>query len=214
MSPTPTPKTWKIIFRGEVLPGLNRESVQKDCVIQLKLSPEKVERMFSGSQITLRKNLNSERLDKYVIFFQRCGLRVHVVEEKDKLTLIDERPAPQQRATFASNIANDALHRQAMAPESADEIFGQQTIMSPLLGQNNFYDALIRTNEPGADAVFHERSLSSNSGSRVQSDGTATPRSNFCKKPSQPSQKINPILIIGGALGAALLVTILYVVLF
>lgn len=212
MSPTPTPKTWKIIFRGEVLPGLNKEAVQKDCVGQLKLSPEKVERMFSGSQITLRKNLSSERLDKYVIFFQRCGLRVHVVEEKEKLTLIDEVPA-QQQVSYASNVASDSLYNKAIAPENnTDEIFGQQTIMSPLLGQNNFYDALIRSNDAGHDAVFHERSLSS--GNQARSVSIKRSQAGFYKKTSQPSGKANPVLVIGAALGAALLLTVLYVTLF
>ena len=151
-------QTWKITFRGEVLPGLNKDMVKKDCVQMLKLPADKVDRMFSGRDITLRKGLNQERLNKYITFFHRCGLHVHAVEEKDKLTLIDDSKPGVVKAN--SNPIPEPLGlRPPETDNSGDELFAHQTIISTFHGHQEFYDALIRKND-GSEVIFDARGAS------------------------------------------------------
>ncbi len=152
-------KTWKITFRGDVLPGLNKDMVKKDCVQMLKLPAEKVDRMFSGRDITLRKGLNQERLHKYVTFFQRCGLHVHAVEENDKLTLIDESKPGAKRTDNAMMPEPLGLRPTETDAGGGDEIFAHQTIISTFHGHQEFYDALFRNND-GSEVIFDARGAS------------------------------------------------------
>ena len=201
-------QTWKITFRGEVLPGLNKDMVKKDCVQMLKLPAEKVDRMFSGRDITLRKGLNQEHLNKYITFFHRCGLHVHAVEEKDKLTLIDESKPGSAKAN--SNMIPEPLG--LCPPEtdnSSDEIFAHQTIISTFHGHQEFYDALIRKND-GSEVIFDARGASPTSlntqnkamtqQSRPQKNdaffggppASRTPRTDYAPKHSKTTHQPSP----------------------
>ncbi len=201
-------KTWKIIFKGEVLPGLNRDVVQKDCIHLLKLPPEKVSRMFSGRKITLRKNLSQERLERYATFFQRCGMRVHIVEEKDDLKLMADESAAAAAAQ-ATPVLSSLLPPEQ---DNNDEIFAQQTIVSPFLGHDNFYDALIRK-DGSEDADFHARSFSI---SRSVDSSTAQHKAQSKhirhSKKQQPAS--NNIVLVGGVIAVSILVTLIYLLVF
>lgn len=48
-------KPYKIIFSGEVMPNLEVETVKSNLVLMLDIPPEKVERMFSGQEIIIKR---------------------------------------------------------------------------------------------------------------------------------------------------------------
>jgi hypothetical protein len=176
-------QTWKIKFKGEVLPGLNIDMVKKDCVQMLKLPADKVDRMFSGREITLRKGLNQERLNKYITFFHRCGLHVHAAEESDKLTLIDES---KPRAKTSNTMMPEPLGlRPTEADNNTDEFFAHQTIISTFHGHQEFYDALIRNND-GSEVIFDARGASPTSLVTQKKAPSRSPKNDafFGEKPS------------------------------
>ena len=83
--------TYKIIFRGQILPGFDREDVLALCAKHMKLSQEQLDRMFSGRTIILKKDITQEQTRHFAQAFQEYGLLLHIVSEShtDEFTLED-----------------------------------------------------------------------------------------------------------------------------
>lgn len=50
-----TSKPFKIVFSGEIMPNLEIETVKSNLVLMLDIPPEKVERMFTGEEIVIKR---------------------------------------------------------------------------------------------------------------------------------------------------------------
>jgi hypothetical protein len=64
-------KAYKITFSGEVMPNLEVETVKSNLVLMLDIPPEKVEQMFCGQEIVIKRfdtlaeaQLRQQKLEK------------------------------------------------------------------------------------------------------------------------------------------------------
>ena len=75
-------KTFKILFSGNTLPNFDLPVVKKNCVRSFHLSESKVDKMFSGREITLKRGIHQDLIIKYLSYFKQLGLNVYFKEEE------------------------------------------------------------------------------------------------------------------------------------
>jgi len=81
-----------LVFKGELVKGAELGTVKSNIGKLFKMAPEKVEALFSGKAITLKKGLDFDAANRYRVAIKKAGARVDLVEKK----------APVQSAAPAS----------------------------------------------------------------------------------------------------------------
>lgn len=66
-------KKYKVVFTGELSEGLDPEDVKKRISSRFKMTPEKTEKLFRGSPVVVKKNLDLERAHTYKRAFKKEG---------------------------------------------------------------------------------------------------------------------------------------------
>lgn len=115
---------YKIVFDGQLMPEMALETVKDNLARLFKSDQNKIDALFSGSPVALKRDLAEAEADKYLAALQRAGALVR--KEQDlaaKLSLVDtddHRPAEA-----AAEPASDEMecpkcgHKQAKAVECA-----------------------------------------------------------------------------------------------
>lgn len=88
----------QLIFQGEILPGHDPVTVKARLAALLKLSPEQIERVFSGQRVVLHKGLPAAEVARYVAHLEQLGARVYAEplmapEQKPKVPQTPPAPA-------------------------------------------------------------------------------------------------------------------------
>ncbi|MDQ8021735.1 MAG: DUF805 domain-containing protein [Moraxellaceae bacterium] len=71
---------YRIIFRGELLDGFNRDEVSQTAAQRLGLKPAQLETIFSGQAVVLRKGLDKANAARYLSELRKIGMRAKVQE--------------------------------------------------------------------------------------------------------------------------------------
>lgn len=94
---------YRIIFRGELLDGFNRDEVSQTAAQRLGLKPEQMDTIFSGQAVVLRKGLDKANAARYLGELRKIGMRAKVQE----MTVVPRpaitpppQPAPQPAPGF------------------------------------------------------------------------------------------------------------------
>jgi len=110
---------YSIVFKGEVADGYSESDVRAQFSSRLKNGDEAVERLFSGSRVTLARNLGWEHASRTAAKLQSIGAVVYLVDANDHAV---RAPAP----------ANDPVATPAVdesspssAPVAADDESGE-----------------------------------------------------------------------------------------
>ncbi|WP_434778861.1 DUF805 domain-containing protein [Neisseria sp. Ec49-e6-T10] len=74
--------TWKIVFKGEILPDFNIETAKSNFAKLFKMPLEQVDPMFSGKEFTLKSEVTREQLTPILDSFKKRGLIVHAVSNE------------------------------------------------------------------------------------------------------------------------------------
>lgn len=96
-----------IIFRGECLNNFPMEQVKQQFATLFKASPEKIEQLFSGNPVTLKKELDRESTLKFKQHFEKIGAKIHIKPSGVALAPAAQAvtttapPTPQQAAPSA-----------------------------------------------------------------------------------------------------------------
>lgn len=67
---------FKIVFNGELMPDMGLESVKDNLARLFKSDMAKIEALFSGSVIEIKRNLSEVEADQYLTALQRAGAKV------------------------------------------------------------------------------------------------------------------------------------------
>lgn len=116
-----TEARYKIVFTGELMPDAAAETVKDNLARLFKSDRSKIEALFSGAAVALKRDLTEADADKYLTALQQAGARVH--KEKDltaSLSLVetdDHRPADQVTESDARMNCPKCGHEQAKAIE-------------------------------------------------------------------------------------------------
>lgn len=71
---------YNIVFKGELVRSFDLPAVKKNIGRLFKMAGPKLEALFSGKTIILKRNLNFETATKYRVAIKKAGARVDLVE--------------------------------------------------------------------------------------------------------------------------------------
>ena len=76
-------KSFRIIYKGEPLPGFDRETVKNNFLRLCRIPADQAERYFTGQEITLRKGLSQEQVQQLLPSLKKRGIKVYIKEENE-----------------------------------------------------------------------------------------------------------------------------------
>lgn len=100
---------YDIYFRGECLEGFEPQHVKRQLALLFKASPEKIQQLFSGKVVALRKNLDKASAIKFKQIVEKAGAKIYIKAVE----------SPQADAN-AHTTTNPAAHREKETPTSLD----------------------------------------------------------------------------------------------
>lgn len=134
---------YDIVFSGELVKNVDLASAKQNVGKLFKMDGPKLDALFSGKAIVLKRGLNFETATKYRVAIKKAGALVNVVEQKKPeapkpspgkavfgeqaststppLPVVEETPAPSENKvpTAPTNTATSGL---SMAPVGSDMI--------------------------------------------------------------------------------------------
>ena len=114
---------YSIMFAGEVLPDFTPDTVKANLASLFKSDLDKIEALFSGQPVPLKRNLESAEADKYLAALQRAGAKVSKQSEGLQLSLVatddhpDEDAEPDAASSNTRMTCPKCAHEQAKAIE-------------------------------------------------------------------------------------------------
>lgn len=167
---------YDIIFRGDILPGQQLSDVKERLSRLFKTDPAKINALFSGAAVPLKRNLDQATAEKYRLVLKQAGADVQVAAAG----AVQNRSAPVRRAAAmtlqqrlaaqeAERARQEAEQKQAPAVQQEQARFTLAPVGTDLL------DAADKTeHEPVAVDVSHI-SLRPAGDNLVDADELATP---------------------------------------
>jgi hypothetical protein len=117
-----------LIFSGELVTGFDLAQVKKNVQALFRIDEAKVNVLFSGKPIPLRKGLDADSANKYRVAMKKAGARVDVVISRDPAPAVppaqtkDASKAIQEAApSAAAGQFTTVLGAQPAAPRAARE---------------------------------------------------------------------------------------------
>ncbi len=90
---------YKIVFDGELMPGASTDTVKDNLARLFKSDRSKIDSLFGGRPVALKRDLDSVEADKYLAALQQAGARVR--KEQDlaaALSLVETQDEPDPDA--------------------------------------------------------------------------------------------------------------------
>jgi hypothetical protein len=76
-------KAYKLVFKGEILPGFELDTVKINVAKLFKTDVAKIERLFSGSRVVIKDNIDLATAKKYEMAMQSKGAVCSIVSKFD-----------------------------------------------------------------------------------------------------------------------------------
>jgi len=92
------PEKFNLVFRGQLAKGVDSGVAKKNIAQLFKISDAKVEAMFSGKAIVLKRGLTADAANKYRVAIKKAGALVEVEQERP--------PETRGRAVFVASTEN------------------------------------------------------------------------------------------------------------
>jgi uncharacterized membrane protein YhaH (DUF805 family) len=117
-----TEARYKIVFTGELMPEAALDTVKDNLARLFKSDRHRIEALFSGAAVALKRDLAETEADKYLSALQQAGARVRKEPEASaSLGLVDtdeHRPAASAAASSSNGMSCPKCgHEQAKASE-------------------------------------------------------------------------------------------------
>ena len=122
-------ETYDLVFSGELVRGADPAQARRNIGNLFKISEAKVEALFSGKPVTLKKNLDFATANKYRVAIKKAGCRVDLVEKKSEVAQSQPEPSarPQGKAVFATSEPNPVSPDKEEVQQSPEEAEISQT---------------------------------------------------------------------------------------
>lgn len=85
---------YRLVFRGEVLEGQHKAVVKQRLGVALKVDGARLEAMFTGKAVTIRKDADTDTAARFQIAFKRAGARLRVLP-----VALEEAPAVEPKSS-------------------------------------------------------------------------------------------------------------------
>jgi len=89
---------YRLVFRGEVLEGQHKAVVKQRLGVTLKLEGARLDAIFTGKAVTIRKDADTDTAARFQIAFKRAGARLRVlpVDVEEVPAVEPESPPPSE----------------------------------------------------------------------------------------------------------------------
>ncbi|WP_044871290.1 DUF805 domain-containing protein [Pseudomonas sp. LFM046] len=102
-----TEARYKIVFDGEPMPGVALETVKENLARLFKSDSSRIDSLFGGRSVALKRDLVEAEADKYLAALERAGARVRKEQEPTAgFGLADTEDHPAAKAVPASGTAS------------------------------------------------------------------------------------------------------------
>jgi hypothetical protein len=91
---------YRLVFRGEVLEGQHKAVVKQRLGAALKVEGERLDAMFTGKAVTIRKGADTDTAAKFQIAFKRAGARLRVLPIDEEPVVVAPKTAPEPEGAF------------------------------------------------------------------------------------------------------------------
>jgi hypothetical protein len=118
---------YKIVFDGQLMPEMTLETVKENLARLFKSDPAKIDNLFSGGAVALKRDLPASEADKYLAVLQQAGANARKeLDLASGLSLVPSDDHPEPTPTEAQPVADanrmscpKCGHEQAKADECA-----------------------------------------------------------------------------------------------
>lgn len=140
-----------LIFSGELVAGFELAQVKKNVQALFRIDDAKVNLLFAGKPVPLRKGLDADAANKYRVAMKKAGARVDVVLSRDPPPEA-AKPAAQpaaakSSATVAQPQTGTAIFTTALGAQPAAAAQPRQPIKAPDFGLAAAGSVLLRPEE-------------------------------------------------------------------
>lgn len=148
-------KTFAVVFSGKVVEGASVERVKGNLAKLFKVDVAKVERLFSGARVVLKKELDETTAKKYQMALAKAGAICVVLNAAAKAQPV-KSAAPQPGATVArASTASSALGKRSATAASGTMPGLTKSVVKEAPGNlGNF--ANVKLDAPGVVLVKHQ----------------------------------------------------------
>jgi hypothetical protein len=136
-----------LIFRGEIVAGFNLDQVKQNMQALFRLDATKIDGLFAGKPVPLKKGLDSETANKYRVAMKKAGAQVALVISRVEASagqvnsvpgvnsaLPTQAPNPQFSTSLGAQDVRD--HNRVPSPPIHAPEFGVAAVGSDLLKPN------------------------------------------------------------------------------
>ena len=121
---------YDLVFTGELVPGSDLAQTKKNLANLFKMSPDKVEMLFSGRKVVLKRQLNADAANTYRVAIKKAGARVNLVQcQADDKSLASKAKPPEapRKASFTVGEPQASANAQSLsnANDSGEATAGQ-----------------------------------------------------------------------------------------
>lgn len=136
---------YNLIFKAELVKSVDLDTAKANLGRLFKISGAKLDALFSGKPITLKKNLDFDAATKYRVAIKKAGARV------DLVPVLVSKPTPEP--SLKPETTTDAVKPAATA--SGKAVFGERVSVLSATPSESPSPASVSTPEPAADTNEH-----------------------------------------------------------
>ena len=102
MNPSPESETFRVVFSGQIIDGMDMGEVKAALAKEFKLNPESVDLLFSGKSVNIKKGLTKAQARDLARRFMSCWAVCSIEPEKQILDLspVQSSTAPMGNPTL------------------------------------------------------------------------------------------------------------------
>ena len=154
---------YDIFFRGEVLEGFALETVKASVAQLFKASPDKIDQLFSGKVVPLRKDLDKATAAKFKQALDKAGAKIYIKLAAESSTVNQPQAVSQQtsspQASARQGTSQATTSPANQATDQGSNTPAPKTIAQPANNPGNFIilpagsDVLRPDERPAVEAV-------------------------------------------------------------
>lgn len=109
---------YRIVFDGELMPGMSAETVKANLALLFKIDSDKIDRLFGQGSVSIKRELSETQADKYLHALQSAGAKARKEPENRQpfsLALVDNTDDSTATSAAAQMECPKCGHAQAQA---------------------------------------------------------------------------------------------------
>ncbi len=156
--------SFAVVFNGKLVEGAEIDQVKRNVAALFKVDVAKVERLFSGATVAIKKGVDEQTATKYRAALHKAGAICRVVDTAAKATPAQEAPSKSSALEGAVLDAPGTVlveHEEVAAPQIDTSGMSMDAVGAELTEHEEVAPLQVdtssmRMDEPGVTLVEHE----------------------------------------------------------